>query len=84
MKNVTRRSFVKGSALAGAGAAALGLAACGGSGAATTESGDKKKILRFGQANAKEGMDMQKSTNSVESSISESVCEAPLRWNEDN
>ena len=84
MKNVTRRSFVKGSALAGAGAAALGLAASGGSGAATTESGDKKKILRFGQANAKEGMDMQKSTNSVESSISESVCEAPLRWNEDN
>lgn len=48
MKSVTRRSFVKGSALAGAGAAALGLAACGGSGTATTDSGDKKKILRFG------------------------------------
>ncbi len=84
MKSVTRRSFLKGSALAGAGAAALGLAACGGSGTATTDSGDKKKILHFGQSNAKEGMDMQKSTNSGESSISESVCEAPLRWNEDN
>lgn len=85
MKSVTRRSFLKGSAAAGASAAALGLAACGGSSdSASSDSGETKKILRFGQSNAKEGLDMQKSTNSGESSISESVCEAPLRWNEDN
>lgn len=85
MKSVTRRSFLKGSAAAGASAAALGLAACGGSSdSASSGSGETKKILRFGQSNAKEGLDMQKSTNSGESSISESVCEAPLRWTEDN
>lgn len=83
--NLTRRSFVKGAAATGATAAALGLAACGGSSDSSSSSdGSAKKILYFGQANAKQGLDMQKSTNSGSSSIADSIFEAPLRWTEDN
>lgn len=82
---MTRRSFLKGAALTGASASAATLAGCGGSdGSPTTDGGTKKKILRFGQTNAKLGLDMQKSTNSSSSSIADSVFEAPLRWTEDN
>ncbi|QOY61241.1 ABC transporter substrate-binding protein [Thermophilibacter immobilis] len=82
---MTRRSFLKGAALTGASASAATLAGCGGSdGGSTTDGGAKKKILRFGQTNAKLGLDMQKSTNSGSSSIADSVFEAPLRWTEDN
>lgn len=82
---MTRRSFLKGAALTGASASAVTLAGCGGSnGGSTTDGGTKKKILRFGQTNAKLGLDMQKSTNSGSSSISDSIFEAPLRWTEEN
>ena len=82
MSSLTRRNFLKGSAVAATGAvAASTLAACGSS---SSDSGDKKKILRFGQSNAKQGLDMQKSTNSGSSSIADSIVEAPLRWTEDN
>ena len=86
--SLTRRDFLKGSAVAGASAAAMSLAACGGSSsgsaAGSAASEDKPKVLRFGQTNAKQGLDMQKSTDSKSSSISESIFEAPLRWTEDN
>ena len=80
---LSRRSFLKGSAVATAGVAASSmLSACGGGSAAQGE--NVKKVLRFGQSNAKQGLDMQKSTNAGSSSIADSIFEAPLRWNEDN
>ena len=82
-KSLSRRSFVKASAATAGGAAAASmLAACGGAGAA--DSGSKKKVLRFAQSNAKQGLDMQKSTNSGSSSIADCIFESPLRWTEDN
>lgn len=78
---VSRRNFLKGSALAGAG---LGLAACAPSGSGSSDGGSKTKVLKFGQTNAKLGLDMQKSTSSGSSSVSDNVCEPPLRWTEDN
>ena len=84
-KFMSRRSFVQGTGVAAGAMAAFGLVGCGGSSSSTTdENGNKKKILRFGQANAKIGLDMQKSSDSLSSTISESVFEAPLRWTEDN
>ncbi len=83
MSTLSRRSFLKGMALAGSGVAASALTACGGSDAASSGT-SSKKILRFGQANSKTGLDMQKSTDSKASSVSESIFEAPLRWTEDN
>lgn len=90
--NLTRRNFLKGSAAAAGTAAVASLAACGGGSDTSSDAGSdssaeapaKKKILRFGQSNAKQGLDMQKSTNSGSSSIADSIFEAPLRWNEDN
>ena len=82
-KPLSRRSFLKASAATAGGAAAASmLAACGGAGAA--DSGSKKKVLRFAQSNAKQGLDMQKSTNSGSSSIADCIFESPLRWTEDN
>ncbi len=79
---ISRRNFLKGSV---ATAAVASLAACGSSSdASSSDGGAKKKVLRWGQSNAKLGLDMQKSTNSGSSSISESIFEAPLRWTEDN
>ena len=79
---ISRRNFLKGSV---ATAAVASLAACGSSSDdASSDGGAKKKVLRWGQPNAKLGLDMQKSTNSGSSSISESIFEAPLRWTEDN
>lgn len=83
MNNVSRRSFLAGTGVAAATAAAT-LAGCGGSSSSSSSEGGKKKILRWGQSNAKLGLDMQQSTNSGSSAISESIFEAPLRWNEDN
>ena len=81
-KNMSRRGFVKASAVAGASAM---LAACGGnSGSGAATDGATKKALYFGQSNPKEGFDMQKSTNSGESAIADSIVESPLRWTEDN
>ena len=79
---LTRRGFVKGVSLAGAGTAMLTLAACGGSDS-NSDSSSQEKVLKFGQANAKQGLDMQKSTNSGSSSIANSIVEAPLMWTED-
>ncbi len=88
IENISRRGFVK--AAGTVGAAAM-LAACGGKSdnagsgdAASTEETAAKKVLYFGQNNPKEGLDMQKSTNSGESAIADSVVESPLRWTEDN
>ena len=79
---ISRRNFLKGSV---ATAAVASLAACGSSSDdASSDGGAKKKVLRWGQSNAKLGLDMQKSTNSGSSAISESIFEAPLRWTEDN
>ena len=72
MTNLTRRNFVKGAAVAGSAATMLSMAACGGSDSSTTDGGEKKKVLRFGQSNAKLGLDMQKSTMA-------SPCTAPSR-----
>lgn len=81
-KNMSRRGFVKASAVAGASAM---LAACGGnSGSGAAADSGTKKALYFGQSNPKEGFDMQKSTNSGESAIADSIVESPLRWTEDN
>ena len=86
-ENISRRSFMKASAVAGASAM---LAACGGNsgtdtGAATGDAAAAvKKTLYFGQSNPKEGLDMQKSTNSGVSAMADSVVESPLRWTEDN
>ena len=82
-KSLSRRSFLKASAATAGGAAAASmLAACGGAGA--SDSGSKKKVLRFAQSNAKQGLDMQKSTNSGSASIADCIFESPLRWTEDN
>lgn len=86
---MTRRAFVRGTASAGAaaaGAAAIGatgsLAGCG-QGASDTST-EKRKVLRFGQANSKQGLDMQKSTSSQSSSISDTIFETPLLFTEEN
>lgn len=85
-------------ALVSAGVAALALSGCGGqsskesgaSNAAQTEgetgsaASDSKKVLRFGQANAGEGLDMQKSTSSGAASIADEVTESLLRFDDDN
>lgn len=55
---ITRRSFLKGAALTGAAATVATMAGCDGDTAATNEDGSVKKILRFGQSNAKVGLDM--------------------------
>ena len=82
MKYISRRGFVTSSAaVLGTSAAAL-LAGCG-SDTTSSDSSSTKKVLRFGQSNAKQGLDMQKSTNSGSSSIADSIFEAPLFWTED-
>ena len=81
---ITRRSFLKGAALTGAAATMATMAGCDGETTATNEDGSVKKILRFGQSNAKVGLDMQQSTNSGSSSIADCIFESPLRWTEDN
>lgn len=81
---MTRRSFLKGAALAGSATAAATLAGCDDGGTTTNENGEVKKVLRFGQSNAKLGLDMQKSTNSGSSSIADCIFESPLRWTEEN
>ena len=78
---VSRRQFLQGSALAASGVAAMSLVGCGGS---SDDGGDKKKVFRFGQANSKEGLDMQKSTNSKSSTAIDHVVATPLRFTEDN
>ena len=58
---ISRRTFVRGSGLAALAGAATTLAGCGG---APTADANTEKVLRWAQSNAKQGMDMQKNTNS--------------------
>ena len=78
--SISRRSFLKGSV---ATATAASLAACGGSDGGDSADGSKKKIVRWGQGNPKLGLDMQKSTNSSSSIVSDPVFESLLRWTEE-
>ena len=80
---VSRRTFIKGSGVAAGAVAATGLVGCAGNDGGSAD-GSAKKVLRFGQGNAKLGLDMQKSTNSGSSSIADCIFESPLRWTEDN
>ena len=80
---VSRRTFIKGAGVAAGAVAATGLVGCGGNDGGSAD-GSAKKVLRFGQGNAKLGLDMQKSTNSGSSSIADCIFESPLRWTEDN
>lgn len=82
-KTITRRGFVGGAAIAAAGAAAV-LTGCDGDSTATNADGSAKKVLRFGQSNAKAGLDMQHSTSSLSSSIVDCIFESPLRMTDDN
>ena len=50
----------------------------------TAGSEGAKKVLKFGQANAGEGLDMQTSTNSRSASIADEVTESLLRFDDDN
>ena len=84
--------------LAAFAALSLLLTACGGakdaksdSSADTTQAGETKtgsgtgeKVLKFGQANAGTGLDMQKSTSSGAASIADEVTESLLRFNDKN
>ena len=54
------------------------------SGAETAGEDGARKVLRFGQANAGEGLDMQTSTNSRSASIADEVTESLLRFDDDN
>ena len=78
--SISRRSFLKGSV---ATATAASLAACDGSDGGDSADGSKKKIVRWGQGNPKLGLDMQKSTNSSSSIVSDPVFESLLRWTEE-
>ena len=49
-----------------------------------TVSGTGEKVLKFGQANAGTGLDMQKSTSSGAASIADEVTESLLRFNDKN
>ena len=80
---VSRRTFIKGAGVAAGAVAATGLVGCAGNDGGSAD-GSAKKVLRFGQGNAKLGLDMQKSTNSGSSSIADCIFESPLRWTEDN
>ena len=79
--SISRRNFLKGGV---ATAAVASLAACGGSDGSDAGDGTKKKIVRWGQGNPKLGLDMQKSTNSGSSNVSDPIFESLLRWTEEN
>ena len=77
--SISRRNFLKGNV---ATTAVASLAACGGSDGGDSADGSKK-IVRWGQGNPKLGLDMQKSTNSGSSNVSDPVFESLLRWTEE-
>lgn len=82
--SVSRRTFVTGSAAAMAAVAGLaGLVGCGGSSTSAGSASSEEKVLYFGQANAKEGLDMFKSTNNLASTIADCVVDPLLRITED-
>lgn len=61
---------------------AVTLVGCGGSSKDSDTKGEK--VFRFGQANPKDGLDIQTTTNSGVSSVIDNVVESLLRWNDDN
>lgn len=82
-------------AILSAGIAALVLTGCGSgtsdnavSESEQSEAGSaaetKAKVLKFGQANSGEGLDMQRSTNSRSASIADEITESLLRFDDDN
>ncbi|EPD77801.1 ABC transporter substrate-binding protein [Atopobium sp. oral taxon 199] len=83
--SVSRREFLKASAMTAAGGgASMMLAACGGGEGEKSGGSDKKKILRFGSTNSKQGLDMQRANNSQSAAVADSICEGLLRWTEEN
>lgn len=83
---VSRRSFVTGSAAAVAAVAGLaGLAGCGASSTTTTagSDGEQEKVLLFGQANGKAGLDLQRANDNLAASIADAVVDPLLRITED-
>ena len=83
--SLSRRNFLKASGMVAAGGgASMMLAGCNPSSTDTTQASDKKKILRYGSANSKQGLDMQRANNSQSACVADSVCESLLRWTEDN
>ncbi len=54
------------------------------SGSDAKNGASSRKVVRFGQANAGTGYDMQKSTSSGAASIADEVTESLLRFNDDN
>ena len=82
--SLSRRNFLKASGMVAAGGgASMMLAGCNSS-TDTPQASDKKKILRYGSANSKQGLDMQRANNSQSACVADSVCESLLRWTEDN
>ena len=83
--SLSRRNFLKASGMVAAGGgASMMLAGCNPSSTDTPVASDKKKILRYGSANSKQGLDMQRANNSQSACVADSVCESLLRWTEDN
>ena len=83
--SLSRRNFLKASGMVAAGGgASMMLAGCNPSSTDTPQASDKKKILRYGSANSKQGLDMQRANNSQSACVADSVCESLLRWTEDN
>lgn len=79
LMSLSRRSFLRSAGLAVGALALSGLAGCG-----TGESeNSQEKVLKFAQANAKRGLDLQKSVDSKSISVSDPVVEALLVWNDD-
>ena len=79
--SLSRRNFLKASGMVAAGGgASMMLAGCNPSSTDTPVASDKKKILRYGSANSKQGLDMQRANNSQSACVADSVCESLLRW----
>jgi len=62
----------------------LSMAMVSGCSGGNSGNGGEEKVLRWGQSNAKMGLDMQKSTNAGSSAISDSIVEGLYKWTEEN
>ncbi len=84
MKHTIRSPLYKAAAIIVFASAAL--IGCGKQSAPETkaEPAAVKKVLRFGQANAGTGYDMQRSTSSLAASVADEVTESLLRFDDDN
>lgn len=80
--SLTRRSFLRGAAIAG-GASALTLAGCGAGAGGNTSNGDGgKKVLKFGIGTLNT-LDMQLNGMTVAGSVCDAIFEPLLRWTDD-